>query len=219
MEILQKYLTENDIPAFGEVLITPSLKDGITSIVQSQGIGGLKPNTVVMGWTGNPERAEDYLDSLGRMHRLGMNLVLVRPNADRPLSSTRSIDIWWADKENRELMALFSYLLLLNYEFSGHKLRIVRVIDDERGRTEVEKHLRRQMDHWRLNADVVVLVTDGDPRAAVREECKGSELLFVGFDVVDQSDPVRFVEEMNAFLDGMPTTCLVCSSGQIGMLE
>eukprot|EP00792_Barthelona_sp_PAP020_P010470 TRINITY_DN389_c0_g1_i1.p1 TRINITY_DN389_c0_g1~~TRINITY_DN389_c0_g1_i1.p1 ORF type:complete len:885 (+),score=193.14 TRINITY_DN389_c0_g1_i1:57-2711(+) len=48
-EILTQYLIEEDIKAFGEAVVADSLRSGVQSLLQSAGIGGMRPNVVVLG--------------------------------------------------------------------------------------------------------------------------------------------------------------------------
>jgi hypothetical protein len=53
---LRKFIHEENIGAFPAVVIDEKLSSGIESLLQAHGIGGMRPNTVLMGIPRNAER-------------------------------------------------------------------------------------------------------------------------------------------------------------------
>lgn len=47
---LQETMLEEKVKGFADVLVAPSLMDGLSFQIQSAGLGGLKHNTVIVGW-------------------------------------------------------------------------------------------------------------------------------------------------------------------------
>lgn len=58
--ILYSFIHEHELQAFPAVVVAPSLADGIESLVQCHGLGSLRPNMVLLGWPGDPERAATF---------------------------------------------------------------------------------------------------------------------------------------------------------------
>ena len=59
------------------------MSDGGESLVQCQGLGALRPNTVLLGWPTDTQRAEAFAAMLRTLAALGASLVAVR-FADEP---------------------------------------------------------------------------------------------------------------------------------------
>lgn len=51
------------VTGFTRVLVTPSYKEGKSYAIQSSGLGGLEPNTLVLGWPNNWREDEHYHNS------------------------------------------------------------------------------------------------------------------------------------------------------------
>ena len=48
--ILHHFIREQELEAFPAVVVAPYLSDGIEALVQCQGLGAVRPNTVLLGW-------------------------------------------------------------------------------------------------------------------------------------------------------------------------
>ncbi|KNE69661.1 hypothetical protein, variant [Allomyces macrogynus ATCC 38327] len=94
-----------DVNAFAEVLVCASLADGITSCVQSAGIGVLRPNTVVMGFperTTDSQKIRDFVQAVRNVILFGKAVLLLRGIRDFPIDTPVSggfIDVYWVMKK------------------------------------------------------------------------------------------------------------------------
>lgn len=57
---LQESMNEEKVKGFADVVVAPSIMDGLSHQVQTAGLGGLKQNTVIVGW---PEHWRRYAHS------------------------------------------------------------------------------------------------------------------------------------------------------------
>ena len=77
-QILHSFIRQEELDAFPAVVVAPFLSDGVESLVQCQGIGALRPNTVLLGWPTDKERAESFAAMLRTVAVLGVSLVAAR---------------------------------------------------------------------------------------------------------------------------------------------
>ena len=90
--------------AFPKVVCSPAPESVLSTLVQSYGIGPLKPNTVMLNWY-SPEterdqhRLERMIRTLRGVYHLGCNIAMCNVNEEvLGMSDTRKqrrIDIWW----------------------------------------------------------------------------------------------------------------------------
>ena len=60
-KVLRNFIREHRLSAFRAVVVSPSVGQGITALVQAHGLGWLEPNTLLLGWPDlrKPEEAAD----------------------------------------------------------------------------------------------------------------------------------------------------------------
>ena len=71
-------IAEEDIAAFPVVCVSPTLEEGIASLVQCHGLGGLEPNTVMLGWPEMPDRWPRLCGVIRTVAGLGRSVLVVR---------------------------------------------------------------------------------------------------------------------------------------------
>ena len=49
-QVLKQTMEEHKVKGFQQVIVSPNIKEGIASLIQASGLGGLRHNTVMMGW-------------------------------------------------------------------------------------------------------------------------------------------------------------------------
>ena len=123
---LQTFIAENNLQAFPQVLVTPQFDLGLNHLLQTSAVGPLKPNLVVWGWSDDPARALHNVHNLRTAHALHMSqIVLCNPGLPAAKRRKRIIDIWWRGKHNGSLMVILAYLISLNGQWAGSKIRIL----------------------------------------------------------------------------------------------
>ncbi|NOZ23209.1 MAG: amino acid permease [Planctomycetes bacterium] len=215
---IQSFIESHDLEAFYEVVIAPDYESGVDALVQASGIGGFKPNTVLLGWTDRPEAYEDYGSALRRIRSFGKNLIVLKPDdSESPAMRDRAIDVWWRGRENGPMMLLFAYLLRLNDEYEGCTIRILRIVDSEAGVEEATQHLQDLVEGARIDAEVHVLVRSGSPADMIRAESGNSRVVFLGLKIPDQGQERNVLEHMTDFVKGLPATAMVSAVQQIDL--
>ena len=84
-----------------QVIMTPNVGQGLTALSQTAGLGGLYPNTVMLGWSQEwqayPERATQMCRLLLTAAAYNQALIVIKGMEHIPDSSshmTRPMDIW-----------------------------------------------------------------------------------------------------------------------------
>ncbi|XP_050827335.1 solute carrier family 12 member 7 isoform X3 [Serinus canaria] len=101
---------------FCQIVVSPNFRDGISYLIQSAGLGGMKHNTVLMAWPQSWKQAENrfswknFVDTV-RETTSAQQALLVAKNIDLfPTNQERftegNIDVWWIVHDGGMLMLL-----------------------------------------------------------------------------------------------------------------
>jgi hypothetical protein len=217
---LKLFLNDTGFQALTSVVVSEDLDAGLTVLLEGHPHGPLRPNTVVMGWSSDPERALSFVHHLNKVQHLGMSLVLIHDKGLSQDSFRRRIDVWWRGQENGYLMMMITYLLTLNWEWSRARVRLLRNIENEAGREPSREALQELLNRARVDAEVQIVVSkDPFPRILERHSADAS-LVILGFKIPEEKeeDAYQFQMHFEGMLSGLPTTLLVSSSGEADVL-
>ncbi len=214
VEQLDEFLRKNEFEALSSVVVTRSLDEGLTALIQGHPVSPLRPNMVMMGWTSDPDRAESFVHHLNTGRLLGMSLIILHDRGLPKEKGQRRIDIWWRGRENGSLMVLLAYLLTLNWDWTEAQIRLLRLIDEEAGREPSAKALQDLLAQARVKAEVQVLVSDAPFLEILHRHSSDASVVFLGFNVPEEESALTFQSYFENMLSKLPTTLMVASSGE-----
>jgi len=215
--VLRKFIREQGFSAFPAVVVSTDRHSGFEALVQCHGLGAMRPNTVLAGWSSDLDQAEDFIDTLRTAARLGQNLLLCSTaDGEDPLRiPSGTIDVWWRGKDNGPLMVLLAHMLVQNPAWRGHTVRLLRVVPHDDAQQETERHLHELLETARIRASVEVIV-DPDPISAIHRTSENAAVTFLGFQLPPEDhDPAAFLEHSEALLAELGTVFLVWSTGNV----
>ncbi|XP_076762526.1 solute carrier family 12 member kcc isoform X4 [Xylocopa sonorina] len=175
---LRKTITEEKVKGFVDVLVAKDVVDGLSSLVQTTGLGGMKPNTVILGW---PHRWKESQE--GRTWRVFLQMVravaaarmaLLVPKGinffpDSTEKVVGNIDVWWIVHDGGLLM-LLPFLLKQHRTWKNCKMRIFTVAQMEDNSIQMKKDLKKFLYDLRIEAEVeIVEMMDSDISAYTYE--------------------------------------------------
>ncbi|XP_034028163.1 solute carrier family 12 member 7 isoform X2 [Thalassophryne amazonica] len=165
---------------FCHVVVSSNLRDGISHLIQSAGLGGMKHNTVLMAWPGawkqssDPQSWRNFIETV-RETTAAHQALLVAKNIDNfPTNQDRlgegTIDVWWVVHDGGLLM-LLPFLLRQHKVWRKCKMRIFTVAQMDDNSIQMKKDLQMFLYHLRLDAEVeVVEMHDNDISAFTYEK-------------------------------------------------
>jgi hypothetical protein len=115
-------------------------------------------------------------------------------------------------------MMLITHLLTLNQEWSDASVRLLRLIQEEAGRKPATEALEQLLDAARVAGEAAVIVSEEDFAEVLHRHSKNASVLLLGFNVPEMSESSEFQRRFDAMLEGLPTTLMVCSSGEADVL-
>ncbi|XP_033010234.1 solute carrier family 12 member 7 isoform X3 [Lacerta agilis] len=151
---------------FCQIVVSSTVRDGISHLIQSAGLGGMKHNTVLMAWpqswkrTDNPFSWKNFVDTV-RETTAAHQALLVAKNMDSfPMNQERfsegNIDVWWIVHDGGMLM-LLPFLLRQHKVWRKCKMRIFTVAQMDDNSIQMKKDLQMFLYHLRINAEVEVV--------------------------------------------------------------
>ncbi|XP_063778733.1 solute carrier family 12 member 7 isoform X1 [Pseudophryne corroboree] len=165
-ENIKALMTTEKTKGFCQLVVSSSLRDGMSHLVQSAGLGGMKHNTVLMAWPyswkqpNNPYSWKNFVDTV-RDVTTAQQALLVAKNIDSfPTNQERfsegNIDVWWIVHDGGMLM-LLPFLLRQHKVWRKCRMRIFTVAQMDDNSIQMKKDLQMFLYHLRLDAEVEVV--------------------------------------------------------------
>ncbi|KAM5157164.1 solute carrier family 12 member 7 isoform 2-T2 [Mantella aurantiaca] len=165
-ENIQALMTAEKTKGFCQLVVSSNLRDGMSHLIQSAGLGGMKHNTVLMAWPqtwkqpNNPYSWKKFVDTV-RDATTAQQALLVAKNIDSfPTNQERfsegNVDIWWIVHDGGMLM-LLPFLLRQHKVWRKCRLRIFTVAQMDDNSIQMKKDLQMFLYHLRLDAEVEVV--------------------------------------------------------------
>jgi amino acid transporter len=214
-KILHVMIGERTLSAFPAVVVASDYIAGVEALVQCQGLGRLRPNTILLGYPMTVDRMRVFCGLLRNLEALGRSAVVLR-RTDEPEDDwdapKGTIDVWWRGRANGELMVLLAHLILDNELWRGQRLRLLRVVDNDAGIDDVQAHLERLLREARING-VTKVVVSNDPASAIQTTSRDAAFVFLGMQAPEPGHEEEFFHRTEAFVGALPRVALVQSAG------
>uniref|UniRef100_A0A8C6LIT6 Solute carrier family 12 member 7b n=1 Tax=Nothobranchius furzeri TaxID=105023 RepID=A0A8C6LIT6_NOTFU len=159
---------------FCHVVVSSDLRDGVSHLIQSAGLGGMKHNSVLMSWPGTWRQSNDptswrnFIETI-RETTAAHQALLVAKNVDsfptnQDCLGEGTIDVWWVVHDGGMLM-LLPFLLRQHKVWRKCKMRIFTVAQMDDNSIQMKKDLQMFLYHLRLDAavEVVEMLSDNSP--------------------------------------------------------
>lgn len=166
-EQTMKHLMEKErVKGFVQCIVAQKPRDGISHMIQSSGLGGMKPNTVVMGWphawrqSEDPQSWKTFINTVRVTTAAHLALLVPKnislfPSNSEPCTEGY-IDVWWIVHDGGMLM-LLPFLLKQHKVWRKCGMRIFTVAQMEDNSIQMKKDLATFLYHLRIEADVEVV--------------------------------------------------------------
>ena len=202
LEALQAEIDKQKLPAFPRVIVAADPESAAPVVIQSHGLGPVRPNTVLLNWYDqSSEYGEPGLRNYARYLRMGLrfgcNLVLLAAGPDefdlveRVRSPDHRIDIWYRDDASGRLSLLLAYLTTRTEGWSDARIRILAAAPKDNSRDEAKQKLEQMIEDARIPAEPR-LIDDPGHEAVIRESA-ASSLVFLPFRLTDEG-PISIYE-------------------------
>lgn len=226
---LRTFIAKEELQAFPAVVISQDISEGVESLVQCHGIGGLRPNTILLGWPNALEKAQGFGSTVRLVARLGKSIIAIRflDYRDDRIEDEKdaseivedawdvpsgTIDVWWRGKVNGALMLLLSHLLHQNPRWRGNPIRMMRVVPHEDAVDEVKKHIEELSASARIQVEPVVIVSENST-TTIQEYSSNASVVVLGMEPPEEGKEEEFFSRMENFAGDLPRVLFITSAG------
>ncbi len=215
LQKLKEFIYRNKLTAFAEVEMVKDPWESIPCIAQAHGIGKLYSNVALFGWGQHPQKENHLIKIIKRLIWLNRDVLILKYDKSRGFGTQRTIDIWWGGRGgNIELMLLLSYIILMNDEWKGGKVRILRTVSDKTNMETVREITEKKLYSARLDADVkIILNAEYRPLKELMEKfSKEADLTIVGLPVPKEGEEKTISKKINDLISPLGSVLLVRST-------
>uniref|UniRef100_A0A8C9X3M3 Solute carrier family 12 member 6 n=1 Tax=Sander lucioperca TaxID=283035 RepID=A0A8C9X3M3_SANLU len=171
-QTLKHLMDKERVKGFCQCIVAQKPREGISHMIQSSGLGGMKPNTVVMGWphawrqSEDPQSWKTFINTVRVTTAAHLALLVPKnislfPSNSEPCTEGY-IDVWWIVHDGGMLM-LLPFLLRQHKVWRKCGMRIFTVAQMEDNSIQMKKDLATFLYHLRIEAEVeVVEMHDSD---------------------------------------------------------
>ncbi|KAK0182419.1 hypothetical protein PV327_000561 [Microctonus hyperodae] len=162
---LRRTADEEKVKGFVEVLVARNTIDGLSALIQTTGLGGMKPNTVILGWPYGWRQSEDertwrvFLQAVRNVTTARMALLVPKGINFFPDSTEKVvgyIDVWWVVHDGGLLM-LLPFLLKQHRTWKNCKMRIFTVAQMEDNSIQMKKDLKKLLYNLRIDGEIEIV--------------------------------------------------------------
>ncbi|XP_072314959.1 solute carrier family 12 member 6-like [Eucyclogobius newberryi] len=162
-----KHLMEKErVKGFVQCIVAQKPREGISHMIQSSGLGGMQPNTVVMGWphawrqSEDPQAWKTFINTVRVTTAAHLALLVPKnislfPSNSEPCAEGY-VDVWWIVHDGGMLM-LLPFLLRQHKVWRKCGMRIFTVAQMEDNSIQMKKDLATFLYHLRIEAEVEVV--------------------------------------------------------------
>ncbi|XP_026208454.1 solute carrier family 12 member 6 [Anabas testudineus] len=214
-QTLKHLMDKERVKGFCQCIVAQKPREGISHMIQSSGLGGMRPNTVVMGWPHAWRQSEDphswktFINTVRVTTAAHLALLVPKNISLFPTNSEPCtegyIDIWWIVHDGGMLM-LLPFLLRQHKVWRKCGMRIFTVAQMEDNSIQMKKDLATFLYHLRIEAEVeVVEMHDSDISAYTYErtlmmEQRSQMLRQMRLSKSDREKEAQLVKDRNSML-------------------
>ena len=220
---LKRFITKEGLQAFPVVVCHETLSSGMEALIQCHGIGGLRTNTVLLGWPNDRSKAGVFGSNARVITRLNRSVLAARFLHQRETEGkefsdlweipTGTIDVWWRGMENGELMLLLAHLLHRNPGWRSNAIRVLRFVDNPHAIDDVRQHLIDLGAKSRIEFTPEVIFANTSSIEAIRVTSKDAAIVLLGFQTPDEGEEEGLYDRMEELAGDLPRVLLVQSVG------
>jgi len=197
---------------------TQDIYKGIDEISRVYGFSGIKPNTVLMGWTKNKKKMEEFGQLISSFNNSQLNSIFLNFNEKREFGEYETIDIWWSGYgSNLSLAISIIRYLTSGAEWKDVKIRLFVPITNTLLTERVYTTLERIIDQYRIAIEINVVNNSIEKLSVyqlIERESSETDLTIIGLPNRRYENMELFMEEINKLLPLMGSTLLINASNQ-----
>jgi amino acid transporter len=213
---IREFLTSQRIQALVRVVSAEDPFIGSVRLVNMYGMGGLIPNTIVLGDTQEQQNHQPYCEMIRHFFHAKRNVIIVRAEEESDFGYRDRVDVWWGGlNKNGGLMMLIAYLLKNSINWQNSRVTVKMVVPDENARLSAEKNLDTIITNMRVKFDQQIIMARERPFWEIlRQESSDASLVMLG--LAEPGEGFReYYEMLSERTTGLPPTVFVLAAQEI----
>lgn len=176
----KEFLSRRGIYSLVRIVPAANPYIGAKTMVDHYGLGGLVPNTIILGDTREESHLLDYCNMIYYFFRSQRNAMILDMEEDYKANPKEKIDLWWGGlKLNGALMIVMSHMLKRSLKWRDSDLTIKMVVPNEGAAIGAERNLVDMIDKMRSNANYeLILAGDRSFPEILADSSRKAELSF-----------------------------------------
>ena len=157
---LDDYLKKNNCHVFSKVVLSHDVESALIYLIQSSGLGGLEPNTMLLSWPEEWEHDEvkirRFVHIIDSAHTYGHVITVLKPESafNDNQKHKGTIDIW-SFNYAKGMLLLIGHLLIKSRNWRSCQVRLFVVTTlDQSEHENLKKVVRDILEKYRLLIDV-----------------------------------------------------------------
>ena len=220
---IRNFIAERHMKAFAEVDVVRNFHSGALTVAQTHGLGGLKSNTVLMGWSREPEGQVAQFQLLRDLLHVDKSTLLFEYNHERAFGNYKMIDIWWSGQSaNGALMVLLAHVIKQHPKWQSAHIRLLRIVASEEGRLQTQEYMEKLLADVRVNAETVIIVEPDRSKffgQTIARHSQETGLTVIGSKLDHVENLATYGQRMNELLEHIGTTLIVSAARDDDLLN
>lgn len=195
----KEFLSKRSIYSMVRIVPASNPFIGAKTMVAHYGLGGLVPNTIILGDTREESHLPDYCDMIHYFFRAERNVMILDMEEDYDANPKEKIDLWWGGlKLNGALMIVMAHMLKRSLEWKDADLIIKMIVPDELAAIGAERNLIDMIEKMRSNAHYELIIGGGRSFPEIlSESSSNADLVFLGMKEPDD-DYLEYYRQLQA---------------------
>ncbi|MEM7028835.1 MAG: amino acid permease [Chloroflexota bacterium] len=214
--LIRSYIQNHQMTAVAEAEIVPNFREGVLVVAQAHGMGGLEANSVLFGWSHQPEGRAMQLSMMRDLVALEKTVLFLHFDQGRGFGNRKVINVWWRGQDsNADMMLLLAHLIQQHRTWKDAQIRLQLIIDNEEGVAPLQAHMEALCAQVRVQAVPVVIVREDETVTysdMIVEASGEADLSLLGIKLPEADDVESYAENFDKLVQRIGTVLLVRNS-------
>ena len=202
---------------------TPDIYAGMDQIARLYGFSGVKPNTILMGWSKTEKHREQFANLIDSFRESDYNTVFLNYDSSTGYGNHRTIDIWWRGS-GRSLAFAISLIrhLTTHLLWKTAEPRLLLVLNDLTQSDRVRRTLLQLLDDHRMPMTVKLIDNSLETQSitdTIAQESARTDLTILGITEQKHQQTERSVAQIRALLDKLGTSLVISASSRFEEID
>ena len=202
---------------------TPDVYQGMDQIARLYGFSGVKPNTILMGWSKTEKHREQFAQLIDSFRESDYNTVFLNYDSATGYGNHRTIDIWWRGS-GRSLAFAISLIrhLTTHLLWKTAEPRLLLVLNDLTQSDRVRRTLLQLLDDYRMPMTVKLIDNSLETQSItdlIASESARTDLTILGITEQKHQQTERSVAQIRALLDQLGTSLVISASSRFEEID